>query len=129
MPFIVFAKPNEMNVIQQLIDAVHQTTAEERCSAKAFHDAIENGLRRKGWKVVREFRVRDRGDGAPGRIDLVVISPLRIGIELDNAITRKKSLFKLSHFDGLGIVILRKSGRIITCKRRPGRAAPLSQVE
>jgi len=108
-----------MDLAHQLLDAVRQITPEQRSSARAFHNAMENGLVKKGWKVVREFCVKDRGDGVRGRIDLVVLSPCRIGIELDNVIVRKKSRFKLSQFDGSGFVVLRQSGRIVECKKAP----------
>jgi hypothetical protein len=49
-------------------------------------------------------------------MDLVVMSPVRIAIELDRAAIRRKSLFKLEQFDGLRFVILRKSARVIQCR-------------
>ena len=74
---------------------------------------MENELRAKGWKVLREFCVKDRGDGVRGRIDLVVMSPVRIAIELDRTSVRKKSRIKLAQFDGLRFVILRQSARVL----------------
>jgi len=114
----VFLAETKMNVTRQLLEAVHRTNLKQRSTARAFQEAIEIELRKKAWKVVREFRVKDRGDGTPGRIDLAVMNPLRIGIELDRATIRKKSLFKLAQFDGLTFVILRQSARVVQCKPR-----------
>jgi hypothetical protein len=103
----------DIDLIQQLRTVVSATTAKERSSAKLFHNAIEHALKRKGWKTVREFPVDNRGDGVAGRIDLVVTSPVSIGIELDHASTRKKSLYKLSRFKGAGVVVLRKTCQLL----------------
>ena len=108
----------EMNVFQQLIEVVSRTSLHQRSDAKKFQQAVENELRAKGWKVLREFCVKDRGDGAGGRIDLVVTSPRRIAIELDRVGVRKKSQVKLAQFDGLKFVVLRHSGRVIACEKK-----------
>jgi hypothetical protein len=110
-----------MNVIRQLAEAVSRTSPGQRSNAKAFQQALENELRAKGWKVLREFCVRDRGDGVRGRIDLVVTSPVRIAIELDRASVRKKSRFKLAQFDGLRFVILRQGARVMQCEHQGQR--------
>ncbi len=101
------------------------------CStAEELHDAIEADLRAIGWTVVREWEVPDRGDGKPGRIDLVATAPARIAMELDNKSPRVKSLFKLRQFDGARVVVLRDDpgrnvvapGVIVLVAGRPQRA-------
>jgi len=79
----------------------------------SFHDAMESALKKQGWIVIREFRVINKGDGRLGFIDLAVVHPVRIGLELDRNSPRKNSLFKLKQFKGLRFVILRESRRII----------------
>lgn len=79
----------------------------------SFHDAMENALEKQGWIVTREFQVRNRGDGRVGYIDLAVMHPVRIGLELDRNSPRKNSLFKLGQFRGLRFVILRECRKII----------------
>jgi hypothetical protein len=119
----------EMNVFQEIVEAVSRTTLHQRSDAKKFQRALENELRAKGWKVLREFCVKDRGDGVRGRIDLVVTNPTRLAIELDRVGVRKKSRFKLSQFDGLKFVILRQSGRVIECElRRKGNSGDNTKI-
>ena len=79
----------------------------------SFHDAVESALKKQGWMVIREFQVNNRGDGRRGFIDLAVMHPVRIGLELDRKSPQKKSLFKLKQFQGVRFVILRESRRII----------------
>ncbi|HEY2459610.1 MAG TPA: hypothetical protein VGI16_02335 [Candidatus Acidoferrum sp.] len=107
-----------MKVLQQLSEIVQGTTARERSTARLFHAAMEKSLRERGWRVHREVQVPNRGDGIRGRIDLVATqADIRVAIELDNVITRKKSRFKLSQFEGPGFIILRQSARIIPCNQ------------
>jgi hypothetical protein len=65
-------------------------------------------LRGAGFSVVLEVFVPDRGDGSPGRLDLVArCDDGSVAIELDAVRPRRKSLFKLRQFDGLRVVCLR----------------------
>jgi hypothetical protein len=84
-------------------------------NACSFHDAMEDALKMHGWTVMREFQVKNRGDGRVGYIDLVVMHPIRIGLELDRKSPKRFSLFKLSQFEGLRFVILREDKRIVPC--------------
>ena len=72
-------------------------------------DKIENELKKQNWLVVREHKVPDRGDGKRGRVDLMVLPPgLRVGIEIDNWVPIKKSIFKLKNNDfDVRIILLR----------------------
>ncbi|MGB7283324.1 MAG: hypothetical protein WBE13_13760 [Candidatus Acidiferrum sp.] len=82
-------------------------------SARALHDEMELRLRNRGFTVVREYPVPDRGDGRRGQIDLVVLEPFRMALELDTVNPRSKSVIKLKTFSGERYVFLRASRRII----------------
>lgn len=70
-------------------------TAEDRHSAKAFQDAMQQALEAFGCTVGREHRIPDRGDGRAGAVDLVVHAPVKLALELDRTTPRQKSLDKL----------------------------------
>jgi len=75
--------------------------------AKAFHlDALS---KLKPYHARTEVVVGDRGDGRSGRVDLVIRDEKgEIGIELDCASPKGKSLFKLqNHFDRWCILLRR----------------------
>jgi DNA-binding transcriptional ArsR family regulator len=78
--------------------------------AAAAHDAIEIALRGCRFQTTREVKVADRGDGRPGRIDLVAgRDNTMIAIEIDRESVRPKSLHKLSQVDAFKLVVLRRS--------------------
>jgi hypothetical protein len=82
-------------------------------SARALHDEMERRLLDKGFTVIREYPVPDRGDGRRGQIDLVVLEPFRMALELDTVNPRKKSVIKLNTFSGERYVFLRASRQIV----------------
>lgn len=79
----------------RLSSMLSQFTAEERYSAKTFHDAVQQALEAFGCTVDREYRIADRGDGYAGKVDLVVTHPVKVALELDRVGPRQKSLDKL----------------------------------
>jgi hypothetical protein len=69
-------------------------------NARLGHDDIEQFLNNEGFKCIREYPVKDRGDGSPGKIDLYATKEtINIGIEIDNWIARGKSVYKLNSLD------------------------------
>jgi hypothetical protein len=77
-------------------------------SASAFHDDVERNLARTGWACSRELTVGDRGDGRPGRIDLVAEKDgLALGFEFDRVSPRAKSAVKLRQFEGIRVIVVR----------------------
>lgn len=73
-------------------------------TAGELHDVAEVALRDTGFAVAREVRVPDRGDGRPGKVDLVLDG--RVAVEIDREQPRAKSIAKLQSFPGR-IVLLR----------------------
>lgn len=63
--------------------------------SKLFEDFVYKQLLPLG-KVTRQFRVPNRGDGRPGKIDFVVELPsgALVAIEVDRKTPRQKSIFK-----------------------------------
>ena len=92
--------------------AVSALTQEAYENASTFHRGVEGALRSLGCDVQREWTVPHR-DGRTGRIDLVVLAPVRFAIELDNKISRGGSLKKLAQFDGERFIVLRHGPRIL----------------
>jgi hypothetical protein len=77
-------------------------------SALQFHGAVYDYLTAHGWNCSIESRVADRGDGRPGRVDIVVHAIAGdLGIELDNISPREKSRIKVASFLGGGFVVTR----------------------
>ena len=80
-------------------------------TAGEFQTQVEGLLSGLGLSVRREVRVEDRGDGRPGKLDLVADGHgLKIALELDRLEPREKSLWKLRRFDGVRVVVLRERG-------------------
>jgi hypothetical protein len=79
-------------------------------NAKLAHKQIADFLSNEGLNVVYEYPVENRGDGRKGRIDLMVDGfDKPIGIEIDQASPRKKSIFKLNSINDIyRVIILRK---------------------
>jgi hypothetical protein len=76
-------------------------------SARPFHDALQAALSELGFACDREVRVGDRGDGRPGRLDLVAERDgVRIAFELDDRSPREKSVTKLRSVTGAARVIV-----------------------
>ena len=76
-------------------------------SAAVFHAAVVNHLFVCGFRVRTEICV-ELPSGKGGRIDLVAYDNRgAVAIELDNRRPRRKSLDKLSVFDGGRVVVLR----------------------
>jgi hypothetical protein len=77
-------------------------------TARALHLAAYNRLVGAGCEVVSEWEVPDRGDGRRGFVDMMVLAPERIALELDRAQPRQKSLIKLASVpDATRVVLLR----------------------
>lgn len=75
--------------------------------ASTLHDAVEAEIIAAGYSCIREFRVADRGDGRPGRVDLLVSDSDGdvCGIEIDRINVRDKSVVKLKQLaDGFILV-------------------------
>lgn len=65
-------------------------------SADELHSAAEAALAASGFSCTREFEVGDRGDGRPGRLDLLAErTGLTLAIEIDRKTPRQKSIHKL----------------------------------
>lgn len=80
------------------------------CDAALFHGSLGFRLRMLGWEVIDEFPMEYRaraGHLVDGRIDIVVLSPVRLAIELDRVRVRKKSWLKLAAFPGHRLAITR----------------------
>ncbi|WP_272674566.1 MULTISPECIES: replication protein [unclassified Providencia] len=77
--------------------------------AGQLHDSVEQMLVSLGYKCEREFRVSDRGDGRPGRVDLLVSNDdgETCGIEIDRLNARDKSIIKLKQLSD-GFVLVRE---------------------
>lgn len=101
----------EPDALAELRRVVRETRPPPDATAAWLHDEIERRLVEIGWAVEREVPVPDRGDGRAGAIDLVVTDPVPIAIELDRRSPRRKSLEKLSAFDGARVVVLREPPR------------------
>jgi len=101
-----------MTPLAVLTKILYELPASAFENSYSFHDAMEHALKKQGWGVIREFQVA-KSNGHAGYIDLAVIHPVRIGLELDCKSPRKNSLFKLTQFKGLRFVILREGKRII----------------
>src|SRR5690606_22136242 len=72
-------------------------------TARALEDEVEAVFIRHGWRVERQFRVEDRGDGRRGFVDMVAWSPdgIMVALELDRQQPRQKSVEKLRHLDAV----------------------------
>lgn len=81
--------------IKELIQGAIELT-----NSKDLHSEIIQILTENGYKCTKEVKVPNRGDGRGGRID-VVASKVgeKVAIEIDRKTPRKKSLYKLSHYD------------------------------
>ncbi len=77
-------------------------------NAKELQDTTERILSEHGFTVRRDFLVADRGDGTPGKIDLLAQrATVRLAIECDKYVTREKSKIKLRQVDAVRLVLLR----------------------
>jgi hypothetical protein len=95
-----------IDVLSRAIEVMRQTTWPD--TAAALHYEVAESFWDAGFFVEFEHRVPNRGDGRPGRIDLVVsLGKTRIAIELDCRRPRAKSIFKLRSFDGFRLIGLR----------------------
>ncbi len=73
-----------------------------------LHDQVEAYMQSKGFAAEREFKVPDRGDGHPGRVDLMcTLGEFRVAMEMDSRTARDKSLTKLKSLDAYRVIILR----------------------
>jgi hypothetical protein len=74
------------------------------------HDSIQLKVKKilQRYGLVANIEYPVRYDLRNGRIDVVSTNPLRIGIEIDNDVPRKKSISKLNQFNGdVSILILK----------------------
>src|SRR5690606_32024151 len=80
-------------------------------TARALEDEVEAVFIRHGWRVERQFRVEDRGDGRRGFVDMVAWSPdgIMVALELDRQQPRQKSVEKLRHLDAVRCILLRET--------------------
>lgn len=78
--------------------------------AKTLHDDVFDFLVKRGYECIREFPVKNRGDGRVGRIDLLVQKQgAKVGVEIDYETAREKSIFKLNQATpNAGLVLLRE---------------------
>jgi hypothetical protein len=88
------------NVLRMIVDELPKSSF---VNALDFQNAIYQSLRLRGYKAIKEFKVRY------GRIDIVVGT---LGIELDNKSPRIRSVKKLKDMPLGGYVIMRDSGVI-----------------
>lgn len=103
-------KDENRTEIRLLIQALSSVTTREAVSAKVFHAAVEHALVNYGWTVRREWPIT-RSDGQTGRIDLLVVKPFMIALELDWRTPRGGSILKLiaGQDDWLTVVLLREA--------------------
>jgi hypothetical protein len=74
-----------------------------RGKASFFEDDTALGLRAFGYRVIRQFIVPSRGDRMRGRIDILASRAAfgeLLALELDGAVPRKKSIFKVQQVKG-----------------------------
>lgn len=121
-------QPLPFPAVRETLERCARTASTE--DATAFHDGFMQALRREGWTLTAEHEVEDRGDGRRGRIDVLVTSPVVVGIELDRCSVREKSTFKLGQIDGYRVAILREVANhedvagldaVICCGTKPKR--------
>jgi hypothetical protein len=98
------------------------------------HDSIQTKihdiLRKHGQTARMEHKLPKYhvGSARPGYIDVVSLSPIRIGIEVDHTIPRHKSIEELNYFQGeLSIIVLKgdKAGRLDKTGETSARCAKL----
>jgi len=79
--------------------------------ATETHKKVAAFLERNGFYCRNEFRVPDRGDGRPGKIDIYAErGNLRLAIEIDRETPREKSIYKLRQVKGALRLILLRAG-------------------
>ena len=87
-----------MNPLSLLVASLYKT--EKKIEAKSFQRNAMLQLEKAGFDCKSEVKVPDRGDGRGGRLDIVASMKGEIfAIEIDRLTARKKSLYKLKHFD------------------------------
>lgn len=93
-----------------VMECLHRFASEApKHNASEFHAGVFMAMQREGWDAIVEAPVSDRGDGRTGKVDILVRKPCVIGVELDRASARAKSITKLSKIDGYRVVMLRES--------------------
>lgn len=82
-------------------------------NAAGLHWAVEMALEDIGFDCEREVVVPDRGNGHPGRVDLVARrGGIIVAMELDRATPRMKSIAKLRFFEcDVRAIVLRTPAR------------------
>lgn len=78
--------------------------------SKVLEQEIATVLEDNGYAVTKQFLVSDRGDGRPGKVDIVCGNGSAVlAIEIDWKSPRKKSIFKLKSLpdDVHKLIILR----------------------
>lgn len=101
------------DVEQRLGPVIAALDGHDFADARDMHDAVEDALYRAGFECKREFEVK-LTDNRNGFIDLVAWQrgQIRIGLELDMATPRRKSIRKLFRLpDALRVVLLRTAPR------------------
>lgn len=102
-----------VGILDELEGVLRTLTIGECATASSFQDAFEAKCRALGWRVQREVRVENRGDGRAGYVDLVVHEPFALALELDRQTPRVKSIEKLASLATLGytpVVVCRNAG-------------------
>ena len=81
--------------------------------AKTAQLEIRDYLISKGYECKLEHKVKDRGDGRAGKIDILAEKGLeKWAIEVDWNKPRKKSLTKLKSMDGFHKIVLLRTGSL-----------------
>lgn len=94
--------------VRSVLEAIDRNAIPD---ARSLHDAAEAAMRAAGFETHREFPVEDRGDGRRGFVDLFCTRDtdgVEVGIELDRASPRAKSIRKLGAVSGLRVIVLRE---------------------
>lgn len=80
--------------------------------ATGLHNEVQAYMEKHGYMCTREYPVADRGDGRPGRVDLVAEQgDLKLAIEIDAANPRAKSSVKLIQVENAVRIVLLRGDR------------------
>ena len=106
----------QTSMLEQSVVAVLEGIPElpRELGAHAFQGAATDALEAKGFKVMREAKILDRGDGRIGKIDMVIDGVL--AVELDHSRPRQKSVNKINAWDGPGLIYCRKTREVLEKK-------------
>ncbi len=101
--------PSSRKGIDELLDSIRGLKAPN--DAGLTQAMVKEHLEARGFDVTPEAPVADRGDGRPGRIDLLAKSAeTTIAIEIDRLSPRTKSLVKLKRVEADHRLVLLRGG-------------------